>query len=111
MNIKLDRDVRIRLNEEDIVNWKNDQYLAQSFIFGSFIFQVSICFDTTASMSYVYSEGQKLVIGLTSNDCNNLFSSSSSKDITIEGVNLQVDRWSNDKRSRHEEKRSKDKSI
>ena len=111
MNIKLDRDVRIRLNEEDITNWKNSRRLTQSFSFGSFVFQVSICFETASSVSYVHSEDQKLVVGLTLKDSDILFSSSSNKDIIVDGISLQVDRWNKDKRLRHEEKRSKDKSI
>jgi hypothetical protein len=111
MNIRLDREVRIRLNEEDVTNWKNTRRLIQSFSFGSFVFQVSICFDTAASASYVHSEGQKLVVGLTLKDSDVLFSSSSNKDIIVEGISLQVDRWNKDKRSRHEEKGSKDKDI
>jgi hypothetical protein len=111
MNIRLDKEVRIRLNEEDITSWKNTRRLIQSFSFGSFVFQVSICFDTAASASYVHSEGQKLVVGLTLKDSDILFSSSSNKDIIVDGISLQVDRWNKDKRVRHEEKRSKDKSI
>lgn len=111
MNIRLDKEVRIRLNEEDITNWKNSRRLIQSFRFGSFVFQVSIWFDTAASASYVHSEGQKLVVGLTLKDSDILFSNPGNKDITIDGINLQVDRWNKDKRSRHEEKRSKEKVI
>lgn len=111
MNIKLDSDVRIRLDEEDAVNWKSCQHLEQTFNFGSLVLQVRICFDTTASMSYVHSEGQKLVVCLTANACESLFSRSNHKGITVGEIALQFDRWNKDKRTLHQKIRSRDKSI
>lgn len=102
MNIKLDKDVRIRLSEEDVTNWKSSQYLEQSFKIGSIKLQVNIRCEPEASKSHIYSQDQKLVIELSSDDSANLISSAqSTKGISIEDVNIQADRWNQDKRERY----------
>ncbi|HMN67750.1 MAG TPA: hypothetical protein PKC28_04350 [Bdellovibrionales bacterium] len=105
MNIKLDKDVRIRLTDEDVRNWKASGYLAQSFTIGAMDLQVTICRDSAASKSRVHSEGQKLVISLASGDCISLVSPArSTEGLSIGNINIQIDQWSKDKRNRHEER-------
>ncbi len=109
MNIKLDKDVRIRLSEDDVTNWKSSQQLEQSFQIGTITLQVVLHYNALAAKSRIYSEGPKLAIELSSDDFANLITNPRSDNgISIEEINIQIDRWNQDKRERHE-KRIKDR--
>lgn len=105
MNIRLDKDVRIRLSEDDVTNWNLHQHLVQTFSLGSIILQVALKTDSAALKSHANTENETLVITLTSDDHTALLSDKGSdKGVSIGDINIQVDRWSKEKRLRHDEK-------
>ncbi|MBK9294769.1 MAG: hypothetical protein IPM57_10075 [Oligoflexia bacterium] len=104
MNIKLDKDVRIRLNQEDLINWKACKHLVQDFKFGTLNFNLKINLDPDIKKSCVNCENGNMAISLNSEDTSKLcLNQLHSAGITIEDINIQVDHWSIQKRDKYNE--------
>lgn len=104
MNIRVDRDVRIRIDEDDVVRLKDTKRLVQNFKIGIMRFSLQIDIDSGVPMSRVDYDSNGVCIFLGTKDKSNLISDRGAIDgVTIDDINIQVDRWSNEKRSRHED--------
>lgn len=105
MNIKLDKDVRIRLDQEDVKNWKSRKYLEQEYKFGLKSFKLEVKLDPKALRSHIVAGRDGLAIVLGYEDSIQLCKGSIPKSgISIDEVNIQVDQWDIEMRSKHEDR-------
>lgn len=103
MNIKLDKDVRVRLDQKDLINWKSKKHLEQKYKLGLQNFTLEMKWDSMASQSHLLNEKEGSVVVLSDEDalklCNKSFPKSG---IIIGDINIQVDQWSAETRIKHE---------
>lgn len=104
MNIRLDKDVRIRLSHEDVNAWKSNRYLKQNFLFGMMGITVEFKEDASSLESHIQQDKMsELVINLGTEDsyllCNNMFPSLG---ISLSSINIEIDKWNTAKRERVE---------
>jgi hypothetical protein len=103
MNIRLDKDVRIRLDQEDVNAWEADRYLKQQYKFGMISVTLELKEDLSSPRSHVLTEKCGLTIIFNSEDshllCNNMLPKSG---ISLSGINIQIDKWDVEKRKRFE---------
>lgn len=108
MNIKLDKDIRIRLNQDDIKVWNAEKYLEQKFKLGLRKFTLKIELDSSASRSYLVNEQEGLVVVLSDEDAALLGDGVRDEfllksGIVVDDITLQIDKWSTDTRKKYED--------
>ena len=104
MNIRLDKDIRVRLDQDDVSIWKSKKYLEQKFKVGLHNFSLELKFDSTILRSYVANEKNGIIIVLNEKDFTQLCDISLSKTgIVIDDVAIQVDKWNANTRSKYED--------
>lgn len=103
MNIKLDKDVRIRLDQEDVKAWKSDRYLRQQYRFGMLNLTLELKEDPGSPRSHFLPEKQGLTIVFNSEDSHLLCNNTLPKEgISFSDINIQIDKWDAEKRNRFE---------
>ncbi len=103
MNIRLDKDVRIRLDQEDVNAWEADRYLMQKYKFGMVNLTLELKEDLSSPRSHVLTEKCGLTIIFNSEDSHLLCSNSFPKSgISLSDINIQIDKWDAEKRKRFE---------
>lgn len=103
MNIRLNQDVRIRLDQEDVSRWKSNGHLEQKFKIGNLSFLIQINVDSASQKTYANYENEKVSIFLSEEDSGKIsFDKLSEAGIFLDNLNIQVDRWSAEKRNKHE---------
>lgn len=102
MNIRLDKDVRIRIDHEDLGNLKRNQYIAQEFRIGVLHFKLSIQIKSDNPGSDILYQTNEICISLGQRDAEGVLDEAGEhEDITIDGVCLQVDKWGKQKREKY----------
>lgn len=103
MNIKLDKDVRIRLDMNDVSSWKAQKFLRQQYRLGKQNIELEFRSDPKSTCSRIVAEEESLIVVLDREDSLMLSSMAFPKSgITIEDINIQVDCWGSEKRKKHE---------
>ncbi len=103
MNIKLDKDVRVRLDQEDLRHWKSKKHLEQKYKLGLQNFTLEMKWDSSASQSHLLNEKEGCVVVLGDEDSLKLCDDSFPKSgIIIGDINIQIDQWSAETRTKHE---------
>jgi hypothetical protein len=103
MNIKLDRKIRIRLNEIDVTALEERGRIEQSFQWAKLNLKITLILLEKAQSERCSTESTHLVIQLDASDAATLFSPvPSGKGIMVGDVEIQVDRWNSEKREKWE---------
>lgn len=103
MNIKLDNDVRIRLDENDTNAWKKNKHLFQTFSVGNLSIEIEFLSEVSATNSFFEAGEKKILIVLNQEDSKKLESTDFPKNgINLNEINIQIDQWSPEKRKRHD---------
>lgn len=102
MNIRLDKNVRIRIDHEDLARLRQYQHIEQDFQISGLRFKISIRIKSDISRSDISQQKNEIYILLGQRDIDGLLDDVGGREgIVIDGVCLQVDKWDKQKRERH----------
>lgn len=102
MNIKLDKDVRIRLDQEDIQLWKSNMCLEQEFKLGLQNFLITLRLDSEVFQPHVVNKMDSLTVVLGDKESAQLCDETQTLGIVVDDVTIQIDKWNAKTRNKYE---------